>query len=143
MYLYHLYADSLSDLGTSDEWFSQLSALNTVLRAKGPAETDDRHEPVKVAILDTGILENNYKKLINSIKKYKDYVTPNDGSPADISQSSHGTHIVELVLKTFNSAHIYVARVLEQEKLHNDNQIEEAQSRIANVSQTCLITFSR
>ncbi|KAK2596355.1 hypothetical protein N8I77_013249 [Diaporthe amygdali] len=124
-----------SGLGTSDEWFSQLGELNKVLRAKGTAETDEQHEPVKVAVLDTGILKDNYTKHSKSIKKYRDYVTDKETSPTDTSGSIHGTHIVELVLKTFKDAHIYVARVFEQEKLHDDDQIEEAQSRIAKAVQ--------
>lgn len=136
----YLYANHFSGPGTSDEWFSQLNELNALLRARGAAETDDQHEPVKVAVLDTGIRKDNYTKHSNSIKKYRDYVTEQDGSPTDTSASGHGTHIVELVLKTFNTAHIYLARVFEQEKLYDDDKIEAAQSCIAKVNR-CRSTF--
>lgn len=103
------------------------------MRAKRD-ETDDQHEPVKVAILDTGIQKDNYTKHRNSIKDYRDYVAEDD-SPIDTSVFSHGTNIVELVLKTFRHAHVYVARVFEGERLDADDQIEAAQSYIAKVSQ--------
>lgn len=107
--------------------------LNKVLRAK-PGETDDQYKPVKVAVLDTGIREDYYTKHKNRIKEYRDYVTKDKDSPADISECNHGSQIVELVLQMFNLANIYVARVLEQEELHDDVKIEEAQSYVTKVN---------
>lgn len=75
--------------------------------------------PARIAILDTGV-EEGYAKYI---KCYKDFANPKgsnhptqDHSSRDSPQDNtgHGTTAVRLVLKIYNKAEVYVARVFEK-----------------------------
>ncbi|KAI0459791.1 hypothetical protein F5B21DRAFT_197985 [Xylaria acuta] len=112
-------------ISSSETWFSLLTKMNNILRAKGE-DKDEHYKPVKVAVLDTGILEK-YGSLVQN--RYKDYVSFND-NPTDTSSSHHGTSIFRLILKTFKDAEIYAARVFEQDKVNGD-LVAETQERIA------------
>ncbi|RAH79509.1 subtilisin-like protein [Aspergillus japonicus CBS 114.51] len=93
-------------LFSSDDWFQKLDELNYVLRAK-PKEKGNIYQPIKVAIIDTGVDEN----LTQSIKGYKDFVTGQEEHLQD--STGHGTSAIYLVQKVYHMAEIYVARVFQ------------------------------
>jgi subtilisin family serine protease len=80
--------------------------LNSVLRGK-PTEKDNLYQPVKVAILDTGVSED----FAESVKGYRDFVSQKDDNWQD--NTGHGTSAVRLIQKVYNVAEIYVGRVFE------------------------------
>ncbi|KIM96504.1 hypothetical protein OIDMADRAFT_170237 [Oidiodendron maius Zn] len=99
-----------STLGlSSDVWFQELDKLNFVLRCK-PSEEDTLHTPTRIAILDTGVIED----YVESVKAYKDFISKNDDDWQD--NTGHGTNAVRLILKVYNAAEIYVGRVFENSK---------------------------
>jgi hypothetical protein len=75
-------------------------------------DNDDEigHDPVKIAILDTGITGPYYQYIAD----YKDFVTGMDDEPID--NTHHGTNGVHLTLQIIPNAKIYVARVFEDDK---------------------------
>lgn len=97
-----------------------MDELNYVLRAK-PKEKGNLYQPIKVAIIDTGVNEN----LTQSIKGYKDFVTGQDEHLQD--STGHGTSAVYLVQKVYHMAEIYVARVFETSQANTDTMALMAQ----------------
>ncbi|OIW27244.1 hypothetical protein CONLIGDRAFT_715761 [Coniochaeta ligniaria NRRL 30616] len=91
---------------TSDDWFSELDRLNLVLRPK-PKDKDSIYQPVKIAILDTGVHED----YADSVKSYKDFVNRDDDNWQD--NTGHGTNAVRLIQKVYHMAEIYVGRVFD------------------------------
>jgi subtilisin family serine protease len=94
---------------SSDAWFRELDKLNFVLRCK-PNEEDTLYTPARIAILDTGVIED----YVESVKAYKDFIGKNDDDWQD--NTGHGTNAVRLILKVYNAAEIYVGRVFENSK---------------------------
>jgi hypothetical protein len=72
------------------------------------------YERVKIAMLDTGITQEDYDYLKDSPSsfEYKDFV---DKAAKDTAcdNSGHGSAGVSLLLKTCPQASLYIARVLE------------------------------
>jgi hypothetical protein len=66
--------------------------------------------PVKVAVLDTG-LDLNHPSV--NPEKYKDFVG-SDGAPRK-GNTSHGTISVDLILRMYQDADLYVARIFEDD----------------------------
>lgn len=91
---------------SSDRWFEQLQKLNSVIRLK-PKDRDHVYEPVRIAILDTGISQA-YSR---SIAEYKDFV--NEGNTTSQDGTGHGTNAFLLLQKVYSDAKIYVGRVWE------------------------------
>lgn len=90
----------------ADKWLKRLEEMALVLRYKGNITG---YEPVKVAILDTGIDQDSwYRKRING---YYDLV--NQGNQTGIDKTGHGTDMVHLIFKIIPNARIFVARVFE------------------------------
>lgn len=105
---------SNSTLGlSSDVWFQELNKLNFVLRCK-PNEEDTQYTPARIAILDTGVI----KDYAESVKAYRDFIGENDDDLQD--NTGHGTNAVRLILKVYDAAEIYVARVFENSKATKD-----------------------
>ncbi|KAF7502928.1 hypothetical protein GJ744_004804 [Endocarpon pusillum] len=90
---------------TSDDWFRELDKLKVVLRPK-PKEKDGAYQPVKIAILDTGVKED----YADSVKGFKDFVSQDDDWQ---DNTGHGTNAVRLIQKVYNMAEIYVGRVFD------------------------------
>ncbi|OXV08982.1 hypothetical protein Egran_03256 [Elaphomyces granulatus] len=90
----------------SDDWFQELDKLNSVLRVK-PKERHGPYQPVKIAILDTGVSED----FADFVKGYKDFVSNDDYNWQD--NTGHGTNAVRLIQKVYNMAEIYIGRVFE------------------------------
>jgi hypothetical protein len=70
---------------------------------------------IKVAVLDTGIEPEHrmsgsvhYRDFVDSIKK------------CTKEQTSHGTTSLELILKMYQDAEVYIARVFETNDAHGD-----------------------
>jgi hypothetical protein len=93
----------------SDDWFQELDKLNSVLRVK-PKERHNLYQPVKIAILDTGVSED----FIDFVKGYKDFVSKEDYDWQD--NTGHGTNAVRLIQKVYNMAEIYIGRVFEDHR---------------------------
>jgi hypothetical protein len=75
--------------------------------------TDDAYHPVKIAVLDTG-LENNQR--FEDVT-YKDFVDREREGRVD--NTFHGTASVDLILQAYPEAKLYVGRVF------NTNQTDE------------------
>ena len=74
---------------------------------------------VKVAILDTGVSPHHpFTKKVQDPRdrrnkdRYKDFV-PKTGEQPDDNNTSHGTRALDLVLRMYEDADVYVARVFE------------------------------
>lgn len=91
---------------TSEAWFSELDRFNSVLSPRR-MEKDDIYQPVKIAILDTGVNE----KHADSIEDFKDFVSGDDDNCQD--KTGHGTHAFRLIEKVYRMARIYVGRVFD------------------------------
>jgi subtilisin family serine protease len=102
--------------------------VNLVLgaRKKFP-ETDDKYKPVKIAVIDTGVDPNHrqagkfrYKDFVdgtdveNLVEKGMENV--NEKATAKKDNTGHGTISVELILKVYEKAELYVARVFEKDQ---------------------------
>ncbi|VUC25252.1 unnamed protein product [Clonostachys rosea] len=103
------------DIIASENWFTELDRLNSVLRAKR-VEKDESYKPVKVAILDTGVRPDSE----DLVEDYKDFVSGNDVDCTD--GEGHGTYAVQLIRKTNNAAKIYVGRVFRR-RTADDNTL--------------------
>jgi subtilisin family serine protease len=99
-------AEQTSPQNSSDIWFEELDKLNFVLRPK-LKEKDSLYQPVKIAILDTGV-SDDYE---DNVKGYKDFVDRNKEKLDD--KTAHGTGAFLLVQKVYNMAEIYVGKVFE------------------------------
>lgn len=83
-------------------------------------EMGKSYERVKIAILDTGITQEDYDYLRDSLEnstppleyEYKDFVR-NAAEDTACDSSGHGSAGVSLLLKTCPHASLYIARVLE------------------------------
>lgn len=84
----------------------------------------ENYEPVKIAILDSGI--NPKHPSSKYIKGYKDFVS---ASQEYVDCTGHGTDGVLIVNAIIPEAHVYVARVFEEEPTD-----VETLSAVANVS---------
>jgi hypothetical protein len=83
---------------------------------------------IKVAVLDTGIEPEHH--MFRSVH-YKDFVDPNEECTKE--QTSHGTTSLDLILKMYQDAEVYIARVLKTNDAHGD--LEAVQ--MATVSFPC------
>ncbi|CAH0054747.1 unnamed protein product [Clonostachys solani] len=101
--------NSSEDIISSENWFTELDRLNSVLRAK-PLEKGKDYRPVNIAILDTGV-RPQFEDLVED---YKDFITENDMDFID--EEGHGTYAVQLIHKANNKAKIYVGRVFKHRK---------------------------
>ncbi|KAJ4016199.1 hypothetical protein NW766_004390 [Fusarium irregulare] len=100
----------------SREWFDNYSQLLEILQPQG-AETSNRHRPVRVCILDTGIKPVDYEVYqdYGTITQYKDFAdTETPDSPCD--KTGHGTAAVALLVKTCPNVNLYLARVIRANK---------------------------
>lgn len=89
----------------ADDWLRRIDVLHITLRAKGE---ESRYEQVKIALLDTGITPDNAHA--HYIECFEDFIL---GGHTMIDSTGHGTIGVELILKVFPSAKLYVGRVFE------------------------------
>jgi hypothetical protein len=115
-----------STVPSSDDWFGELDKLNEVLGAMDN-ETDTEHKPVRIAVLDTGIDQND--PYADAITDYKDFVDGNNSIKKD--NTGHGTNSVKLIFKVFNNAEIYVARIFENRDEHPDTKDLAEKARTA------------
>lgn len=95
-----------SSIITSEDWFSQLDRLNSVLGPRN-SEKDGVYQPVKIAILDTGVSE----EYTGSLEAFKDFVSGDDDNWQDCT--GHGTNAIRLIEKVYRLAKIYVGRVFD------------------------------
>ncbi|KAK3941014.1 hypothetical protein QBC46DRAFT_111160 [Diplogelasinospora grovesii] len=115
-------AMSSNVLFDSETWFAQLDRLNLVL---GAPKNGAKYQAVRVAVLDTGI----EKTWWDSIEQYKDFVTLNDEIPQDLT--GHGTNTAWLINKVFSKAELYIARVLDTNRMETSSSNVHPQDRIA------------
>jgi hypothetical protein len=93
---------------SSDSWMDELQNLILVLRARKPLkfqEIDENHQRVKIAVLDTGIRPNHPQA---SKVTYEDFV---DKTVDKADLTGHGSNSVDLLLKVYDSAQLYVGRI--------------------------------
>jgi hypothetical protein len=89
----------------------QLAA--TMKTPKKPKLTGDAHRRVKIAVLDTGLVSDSHYVSVT----YRDFVDPKEKGRID--KTLHGTTSVDLILKAYPEAELYVGRVF------NTNQTDE------------------
>ncbi|KAH8199002.1 hypothetical protein TruAng_006831 [Truncatella angustata] len=92
----------------SDEWFERLDHMTALLSMRQKA---GGYDPVKIAILDTGI--NSKSPYRKRIKEYKDYIVTDEKEGID--NTGHGTNGVYLTFKVIPEAEVYVARVWDSQ----------------------------
>ncbi len=95
----------------SRNWFEKYDQLKNVLR---PTDGEGRgYERIKIAVLDTGIRQEDYDYLKEcpSPPKYRDFV---DAAQGDITcdKTGHGSAGISLLITTCPDASLYIARVL-------------------------------
>ncbi|MCJ1250616.1 hypothetical protein MMC30_007844 [Trapelia coarctata] len=96
---------------SSKAWIDDLDTFIDVLQArKRLQETDAEHKRAKIAILDTGIRSCHRQA---KVVQYMDFVDENSKEKSDLS--GHGSNSVDLDLKVYASADLYVARIFEQD----------------------------
>lgn len=91
---------------SSEDWFSELDKLNFALRAKPRERDSDTYQPVKIAILNTGVSAD----YADSVKGYRDFVSRHDDGDCQ-DNIGHGT--IRLIQQVYNIAEIYIRRVFE------------------------------
>ena len=94
--------------------------------------TDDTYKPVKVAILDTGLEPDH--NMADRIQ-YEDFVDRSQKSRKD--NTSHGTISVDLILKVYVEAELFVARVFETDQTDETRE----PNQMAKVSHCLLASF--
>ncbi|RMJ07742.1 hypothetical protein BHE90_010298 [Fusarium euwallaceae] len=120
---------------SSENWFEELEQVQLVLRAqKRLIKNDKEYEPVKIAVIDTGLKRDIVRGDSETIVAYKDFVAAKrakDGkgiadkdklgktddsreNMRDEANPLHGTNVVRLILKVYKDAKLYIARVLDQ-----------------------------
>lgn len=109
----------------ADKWFEYLEKrVLGILDASPPS-----HEPVKIAILDTGVDMTHPLYRLEEIRdriKRQDFTEPASG---DIPRSEddidgHGTHISHVLLRVAPYAELYVGKVLQSSKEQDPNMAE-------------------
>ncbi|KAK3385680.1 hypothetical protein B0H63DRAFT_186431 [Podospora didyma] len=126
-------AMTVKALGDSQTWFDELDKLNSVLRATRAKSQD--YQAIRVAVLDTGITE----ALSDHIKQYKDFVDHDDETPHDLT--GHGTNTARLILKMFNKADLFIARVLDSNKVETSEMGSAAQDLMASAIQHAIASW--
>lgn len=101
----------------AEKWFNDLTQVHRMLAEV--ADTDNG-DPVKIAILDTGV-DNNHPLIQTQqhrIKGWADWTQNYEGKEgnARIDRSGHGTHSTWLLLQYAPGAEIYVSKVSTGEK---------------------------
>lgn len=114
---------------SSTVWFDDLDRLVEVI-SPGDGDTDEAYEPVRIAILDTGIKPND--RYARFIKGYKDFVTGDDTVRVD--NTGHGTNGVKLIYKVCPNAQVFVARVFENSVAGDETQKYMAQARYRSLT---------
>lgn len=87
--------------------------MNNLLRRK---KGTPPYKRVRIAVLDTGLRETSPHW--SRIQHYEDFVSK--GNTKGVDKTGHGTNSVHLIFKIIADAHIYVARVFENEKSNKD-----------------------
>lgn len=82
--------------------------MNAIVRIKD-SERDSQSQPVRIAILDTGI-DSKFSQS-KRIKHYHDFISGNHASYHD--NTGHGTKVFQLILKVCDVAEFYIGRVWE------------------------------
>ncbi|RBA17973.1 extracellular alkaline serine protease [Fusarium proliferatum] len=124
---------------SAEAWFEELDELNEILSCL-PSETDPTYKQVRVAVIDTGIDEND--SYARHIRGYRDFVTNRDDVKQD--NTGHGTNSVKLIFKVYAEAEVYVARVFEFDEANDDTQdlMLEAIEHAKNVWQADVISIA-
>jgi subtilisin family serine protease len=76
-------------------------------------EKIETYEPVRIAILDSGIDANH--PIDRYIRGYMDFMSETDDH---LDRTGHGTNGVLVTLAVVPDAHVYVGRVFEEEPTH-------------------------
>jgi hypothetical protein len=71
--------------------------------------TDNTYHPVKIAVLDTGLESHPRFNKVN----YRDFVNSEDDG--QVNTSLHGTQSVDLILRAYPEAELYVGRAFEND----------------------------
>lgn len=87
--------------------------------------TDDDYHPIKIAVLDTGLVNDSHYNFVT----YRDFVNPEEKGRID--KTLHGTSSVDLILKAYPEAGLYVGRVFDTNQ--TDERTEPV--RLAQVSE--------
>lgn len=93
--------------------------MTSVLEGVSHEETTPKKR-VKVAILDTGVREQDYQDDqakppgTEGIKDYKDFASNKDNERTD--RTGHGSACMKLLQKVYQEAEIFVGRVFERAK---------------------------
>ncbi|TRX88535.1 hypothetical protein FHL15_010574 [Xylaria flabelliformis] len=97
----------------SRKWFDEYEKLRDVLQPK-EVEKGSNYNPIKIAVLDTGIRQEEYSYYseCDVHMEYVDFVNAApDGNTSD--NTGHGTAGISLLVKTCPTARLYIARVLK------------------------------
>lgn len=124
----------------ADDW---MHLLKTEFHNHFQKKSDIVHDPVKIAVLDTGIdiTESCIKGALRQqrVKFVKSFV-PGDSSASD--DFGHGTHVASLLLKVAPRAKVFVLKIAKTEKILCTKSIAEAIDHAANELRVDIITMS-
>jgi len=96
-------------------------------------------ERIKVAIFDTGLEPEHHR---SGAVHYKDFVDSNEKCTK--RQTSHGTTSLDLILKMYEDADLYIARVFETNDAHGDLEaVQMAKVSFPHQSYSLIAEFSR
>ncbi|KAK2597415.1 hypothetical protein QQS21_005963 [Conoideocrella luteorostrata] len=125
----------------TEQWLEEnIDQLKLVIRAKSPHETAGNHKRVRIAIIDTGLVPDHgmKEKVVYRNFVTKEYQTEtrksvrhpttdhkmNSASQGlqDTSQGQHGTVSADIILRVYDYAELYIARVFERNSASKDKE---------------------
>jgi len=99
--------------------------------SKKQKESTGYFQRIKVAVLDTGLEQG---LLMSCSVHYKDFVDSNEKCTED--HTSHGTTSMDLILKMYQDADVYIARVFETNDAHGDREAVQM-AKVSFPHQSC------
>lgn len=99
---------------SSDSWYKNVDKLLTVMSPPQGGDAGASYRPVKIAVIDSGVLPDHTHK---GRLVVKDFISiPNDCVKDD---PQHGTDSIDLILRMVCTAQIYVARVFQNREAYS------------------------
>ncbi|KAF2121628.1 hypothetical protein BDV96DRAFT_641014 [Lophiotrema nucula] len=123
----------------SRKWFRHLDESLNFLDEEGIPDWEDTDEPVKIAVLDTGV-DMTHAYLRSQSERIEAESFLEDGDPRD--EDGHGTNVVALVLRVARNANVFVAKVANTQDNLNPQAIAEAIDHAVKEWEVSIINMS-
>ncbi|GJC96376.1 extracellular alkaline serine protease [Colletotrichum higginsianum] len=100
------------DLSKTAAWFKELEDVELVLRTPKRIRISENYRPVRVAVIDTAV--DPSRKVVAAYDFINKCVVSSD-KDAGTQNFQHGTQSVDLILKVYDEAVIFVAKIFDGE----------------------------